>query len=90
MPNSKQAKKRMLQSEKKRKYNHSNISKMRTIIKKFLKSIEQKNLELSKNNFKMATSVIDKSVNKKLIHKNKAARYKKKLNSKLKLLSLSL
>ena len=39
MPNSKQAKKRMVQSEKKRKYNHSYISKMRTSIKTLLKSI---------------------------------------------------
>ena len=84
MPNSKQAKKRMIQSEKRRKCNHSQMSKMRTSIKRLLKSIESKDLDISQTNFKIASSIIDKSVNKKLIHKNKAARYKSKLNKKIK------
>ena len=89
MPNSKQARKRMLQSERNRKYNQSNISKMRTVIKNLLKSIDKKDVDLSNKNFKIAVSIIDKSVNKKLIHKNKAARYKTKLSGKLKDLCLS-
>ena len=88
MPNSKQAKKRMIQSEKNRKANHSYMSKMRTSIKNLLKSIEKKDVSLSQNNFKIASSIIDKSVNRKLIHKNKAARYKTKLNDRLKAISI--
>ena len=88
MPNSKQAKKRMIQSEKSRKYNHSHMSRMRTSIKNLLNSIEKKDLKLSQDNFKIASSIIDKSVNKNLIHRNKAARYKTKLNAKIKELSL--
>lgn len=84
MPNSRQAKKRMIQSEKSRQYNHSYISKMRTSIKSLLKSIDKKDVELVNLNFKIAVSIIDKSVNRNLIHKNKAARYKTKLNKKVK------
>ena len=84
MPNSKQAKKRMIQSEKSRQSNHSHMSKMRTSIKNLLKAVEQGNLKDAQDSFKIASSIIDKSVNRKLIHKNKAARYKMKLNQKLK------
>lgn len=84
MPNSKQAKKRMKQSEKSRKNNHSYISKMRTSIKNLLKSIEKKDLKSSNDHFKIASSVIDKSAKKNLIHKNKASRYKTRLNARIK------
>ena len=45
-----------------------------------------KNKEESNANFKEAMSVMDKLVTKGLIHKNKAARHKSRLNANIKAL----
>jgi small subunit ribosomal protein S20 len=49
-----------------------------------LSSISDKNAEQSKSDYITAVSCIDKLVAKGLIHKNKAARHKSRLNSKIK------
>ena len=46
--------------------------------------LTDKNKEQSKENFNHAMSVMDKLVSKGLIHKNKAARHKSRLNSHIK------
>jgi small subunit ribosomal protein S20 len=52
-----------------------------------LKSLADKNKEESNANFKEAMSVMDKLVVKGLIHKNKAARHKSRLNAHIKALA---
>ena len=47
-------------------------------------SISEKNAEQSKKDFLTAVSCIDKLAAKGIIHKNKAARHKARLNSKIK------
>lgn len=87
MANIKSAKKRAIQSEKHRQRNTSLRSMYRTYVKKVLIAVEDKSLESAQTAFKEAVPVIDKMVNKKIIHKNKAARLKSRLSAKIKLLA---
>ena len=87
LANTAQARKRVRQSEKSRTRNAAQKSNFRTSIKKVLKSLSDKNKDQSNANFKEAMSVMDKLVMKGLIHKNKAARQKSRLNKKIQGLS---
>jgi|TARA_B100001146_G_C16121490_1_gene408240 small subunit ribosomal protein S20 len=87
LANTAQARKRVRQSEKARTRNAAQKSNFRTSIKKVLKSLSDKNKDQSNANFKEAMSVMDKLVMKGLIHKNKAARQKSRLNKKIQGLS---
>ncbi len=87
MANTIQAKKRIRQNEKRRLLNSSQKSSMRTYLKRVLTAIGHKNLELAKSELGLASSVLDKLVNKGLIHKNKANRHKSRLCLKIKALS---
>ncbi|MEN9849689.1 MAG: ribosomal protein [Pseudomonadota bacterium] len=81
MANSAQAKKRAIQAEKHRQLNASQRSMLRTYIKKVLKAIASKDAEQAQAAYKVAVPVIDGMANKGLIHKNKAARHKSRLNA---------
>lgn len=87
MANTAQAKKRAKQAEKNRLHNASLRSRMRTCLKKVLKAIETGNKAEAENAYKYAVPYIDSMVNKKLIHKNKAARHKSRLIAHIKNLS---
>ena len=83
MANTAQAKKRARQAEKSRIRNAGQRSNMRTFIKKVIASVESGDKELAQTAYKNVVSVIDSAVTKGLIHKNKAARNKSRLNSKV-------
>ena len=87
MANIKSAKKRAIQSEVRRKHNTSMRSRMRTHLKKVVYALEAKDLETAKTCFTQAVPVLDGMVSKGLIHKNKAARLKSRLNAKIKALA---
>ncbi len=84
MANTAQAKKRVRQAEKHRLHNSSLRSRMRTCLKKVLKAIEGGNKAEAKQAYEQAVPYIDGMVNKKLIHKNKAARHKSRLSAHIK------
>ena len=84
MANTAQARKRVRQAAKARVSNAAKKSEFRTSIKKVLGSISDKNAEQSKKDYITAVSCIDKLAAKGLIHENKAARHKSRLNSKIK------
>ena len=86
MANSVQARKRARQAEKHRQHNASRRSAMRTEIKKVLNAIESGSKEGATEAFKQAVPVIDRTANQGLIHKNKAARHKSRLNAQIKAL----
>ena len=86
MANSAQAKKRARQNQKHRLHNASERSMMRTALKKVDAAIEAKDKTVANESFKAVTSVLDKMASKGLIHKNKAARHKHRLNAKVKAL----
>jgi small subunit ribosomal protein S20 len=86
--NTAQAKKRARQAEQRRARNASRRSMVRTYIKKVIKALDAADTELAQQAYKEAVPVIDKAANKGIIHKNKAARHKSRLNARLKKLVL--
>ncbi|MBX7171481.1 MAG: 30S ribosomal protein S20 [Pyrinomonadaceae bacterium] len=81
MPNHKSAEKRVRQNEKRRLINRSNRSRVRTEIKKLRAAFTAGDKALSQELLSSTVSVIDKAVNKGLLHKNTAARYKSRLSA---------
>jgi len=85
--NSRQARKRARQAEKRRRHNASRRSMMRTYIKKVVKAIEAGDKEAAVAAYEAAVPIIDRMANKGIIHKNKAARHKSRLNAHIKAMS---
>lgn len=83
MANTAQAKKRARQSEKHRQQNASQRTMMRTAIKKVVKAIEAGDLTQAQATYQSMTSIVDRLANKGLIHGNKAARHKSRLNTRI-------
>jgi len=79
MPNHKSAEKRMRQNEKRRVKNRGNRTKVRTYIKKLRSALDSGKADEIKSVLPEAMSVIDKSVQKGVLHANAAARYKSRL-----------
>ena len=79
MPNHKSAEKRMRQNEKRRVINRGNRTKVRTYIKKLRTALDAGNADEIQRVLPEAISVIDKSVQKGVLHANAAARYKSRL-----------
>ena len=86
MANTKQAKKRAQQAEERRQRNASLRSKMRTFIKKVRHAIAAGDKPAARDAYQQAQPVIDSMVNKGIIHKNTAARYKSRLSQQIKAL----
>ena len=84
MANIKSAKKRAVQSEKRREHNVSLKSTYRTYIKKVDTLIAEGKKEEALKALKEMIPVLDKVASKRIIHKNKAARHKSNLNKKVK------
>ncbi|MFA6037270.1 MAG: 30S ribosomal protein S20 [Legionellales bacterium] len=87
MANSAQAKKRAIQNEKTRLRNASRRSMLRTLIKKVRKAIASMDQTAANAAFRVAQPIIDRLATKGLIHKNAAARYKSRLNARIKAIS---
>jgi small subunit ribosomal protein S20 len=81
------AKKRARQSEKHRQHNASLRSMVRTYIKKVYNAIEAKDVKLARESYIAAQPIIDRMASKGLLHKNKAARHKSRIDAHLKRLS---
>lgn len=79
MANHKSAEKRVRQTEKKNAVNRSNRSKLRTQIKSLRAAVASGDKAASEAILFPTVSLIDKAVNKGLIHKNTAARHKSRL-----------
>ena len=89
MANTKQALKRSRQAEKHRVGNKWQMSRMNSFIKRVLVAIEGKDIAHAQSEYRAASSLIDRMANKGLIHKNKAARHKSRLNKRVKALALA-
>ncbi|MFI2813080.1 MULTISPECIES: 30S ribosomal protein S20 [Microbulbifer] len=87
MANSPQAKKRARQNDKRRNHNASLRSMVRTYIKKVVAAIDAGDAEKAKTAYAEAVPVIDRMADKGIIHKNKAARHKSRLNAQIKALA---
>ena len=81
MPNHKSAEKRVRQNEKRNAINRNNRGALRTQIKKLRAALTVGDKNQSQELLMPTVSVIDKAVNKGILHKNTAARYKSRLTS---------
>ncbi len=86
MANSAQARKRARQNVKQRQHNASLRSMVRTYIKKVINAIATGEHATATAAYKAAVPVIDRMADKGIIHKNKAARHKSRLNGHIKAL----
>ena len=86
MANTAQARKRARQSVKVNAHNASLRSTLRTAIKKVLKAVEAGDKAAAMISYQENVSVIDRIADKKIIHKNKAARHKSRLTAAIKAL----
>ncbi|MAS00066.1 MAG: 30S ribosomal protein S20 [Nitrosomonadales bacterium] len=84
MANTAQAKKRARQNDSRRLHNASLKSTLRTAIKKISNAILSGDKKVAKKMFDENVPTIDRIADKKIIHKNKAARHKSRLNNALK------
>ena len=80
MANHKSALKRVRQTVKRNEQNRSNRSKLRTQIKKLRGAVAGADKTASGELLTPTISLIDKAVNKGIIHRNTAARYKSRLS----------
>jgi len=74
--------KRARKAEENRLRNKAYKSRLKTAIKKYESALQEDNQEAARDNLLEVTSLIDKSVNKGVLHKNTAARRKSSLVKK--------
>jgi small subunit ribosomal protein S20 len=79
MPNHKSAEKRMRQNEKRRLINRGNRGKLRTGVKKLRAALEGSDAGATQTLLPQTVSLIDKAVQKGVLHRNAAARFKSRL-----------
>jgi len=81
MANHKSAEKRARQTEKRNEVNRRNRSSLRTQLKKMRAAIENGDREQAQQLLPQTVSLLDKSVQKGVLHRNSAGRYKSRLTS---------
>lgn len=81
MPNHKSAEKRVRQNIKRNAVNRANRGSLRTQIKKLRTALASYDKALCLELLNPTVALIDKSVNKGILHKNTAARHKSRLTS---------
>ena len=84
MANTAQARKRARQSVKVNAHNAALRSTLRTAIKKIIKAVEAGDKAAAAASYQENITVIDRIADKKIIHKNKAARHKSRLSAAIK------
>ncbi|MFC0337923.1 SSU ribosomal protein S20P [Kushneria avicenniae] len=87
MANTRQARKRAVQAERRRQKNASQRSMVRTHIKRVIKAISAGDHSAAMAEFRVAQRVIDRIADKSAYDKNRAARVKSRLNARIKALA---
>jgi len=87
MANHKSAEKRVRQTEKRNEVNSQNRGRLRTEIRKLRAAIAAGDPEKAKALLGQTVSLIDKSIQKGIIHRNAAARYKSRLTTSVNAMS---
>lgn len=89
MANIKSAKKRAKQTVVRNARNTSQRSMLRTAVKRVLKAIEANDAVTAEAAYKTAVPILDRYSARGLIHKNKAARHKSRINARIKALAVN-
>ncbi|MDN5871474.1 MAG: 30S ribosomal protein S20 [Nitrococcus sp.] len=80
MANSPTAKKRARQAVQRRQANQAQRSMMRTAVKRVVRALGSGDQQKAEEAYRLAVPVVDRMASKGLIHGNKAARQKSRLN----------
>ena len=86
MANIQSAKKRARQNDKRRVHNAALRSRLRTAVRHVLRAVAAGDKEAARSSYTAAVPEIDKMAAKGIIARNKAARYKSRLNAKIRAL----
>jgi len=84
MPNSNSAKKRLRQNHTRRSINRSFKSAMRTQLRKVREAVQAGDAETAEQEFHLAAKKLDQAGARNIIHANKAARTKSRLQKAIK------
>lgn len=84
MANTAGSRKRARQSEKRRQHNASQRSEYRTALKSVVKAIETGDKAAAMEVYRQSVSVVDRIADKRIFHKNQAARHKSRLAARIK------
>ncbi len=76
--------KRARQTETKTAVNRSNRSKLRGTLRALREAITKGDAQAATTQYRATASILDKSVQKGVLHKNTASRYKSRLNARVK------
>jgi small subunit ribosomal protein S20 len=83
MPINESGKKRVRTANKKSNFNREWKDALKDTIKVFEETIEEGDVDKAEKQLQETKGIIDKAVNKNIIHKNNAARKKSRLTKKL-------
>ncbi|KAA3649436.1 MULTISPECIES: 30S ribosomal protein S20 [Denitromonas] len=84
MANTAQARKRARQNDAARAHNASLRSRLRTAIKAVRKAVDAGDQDVARTLFQSSMKTIDTIADKRIIHKNAAARHKSRLSAAIK------
>lgn len=87
MANIASSKKRARQGEERRLRNKTRRTNMRTMMKKVLQAVKAGDAEGARAAYRDAASALDRSAKVGIIHRNKAARHKARLNARVRQIS---
>ncbi|OGA34319.1 MAG: 30S ribosomal protein S20 [Betaproteobacteria bacterium RIFCSPLOWO2_12_FULL_64_23] len=84
MANTDSARKRSRQAEKQRRHNSGLRSTLRSALRDVNKAIVAGDKDVAKKALNRSSGIVDRIADKKIIHKNKAARHKSRLAAAIK------
>ena len=79
--------KRARQTETRTAVNRANRSRVRTSLRALREALVKGDVKAAQTQYKETVSVLDKSVQKGILHDNPASRYKSRLNARVKALA---
>ena len=79
--------KRGRQTIKRTAVNRANRSKLRSSLRAMREALQQNDVPAAKAQYSQTVSMLDKAVQKRILHDNTASRYKSRLNARLKILA---
>ena len=79
--------KRARQTETRTEVNRANRSRVRTSLRNMSEALATGDLKAAQTQYRATVSVLDKGVQKGVLHDNTASRYKSRLNARLKALA---
>lgn len=79
--------KRARQTVKRTAVNRANRSKVRNVLRAMREALAKGDVQAARTQYNLTTSLLDKSVQKGILHDNTASRYKSRLNARVKALA---